>query len=110
MSRSIGPALLADVERVLPSAGEPPLQLAVLHDRVGYGARVTVACALTELVKSGRASWQAGFAQRSAHIVRLYRLAGGAAAMSVPSCEMRPRDDASGVALSAARDRAERDA
>jgi hypothetical protein len=73
--RSIGSELLADVERALPSAGEPPVQLAELHRRIGYGARVTVACVLSEMVKTGRASWQAGWAQRSAHIVRLYRRA-----------------------------------
>lgn len=73
--RQIGLELLADVERAVPNAGEPPVQLAEVHRRVGYGARITVACVLSELTKNGRVTWQAGWAQRSAHIVRLYRRA-----------------------------------
>jgi hypothetical protein len=75
MTTVLGPAFLADVERALPAAGEPPLQLAEIHDRVGYNARASVEHALRALIDAGRAMFQEGPAQRSRSIVRLYRRA-----------------------------------
>jgi hypothetical protein len=73
MTTVLGSAFLADVERALPAAGEPPLQLAEIHDRVGYNATASVAFALRTLIAAGRAAFHEGPAQRSRAIVRLYR-------------------------------------